>query len=153
MYTNKKGRKVSKNMLQKRLMNFFLYSHTQKHNTIPVKEPKIMINKKKGRLLENENIMKVKQKKYTESTYISNSGIFNEKNIDSIKDMNYTSSLITEKTINPVNKVLSFKRFYLTDFNKEINNNFNILSLNKLNNGSKNKEMEDKKKREISEIN
>jgi hypothetical protein len=146
MYTNKKGRKVSKNMLKKRLMNFFLYSHTQKHNTIPVKEPKIINNKKQGRLLENENNVKIKQKKYTESY---NYGLFNEKNIDSNKDINHPSYLLTEKTINPVNKILSFKRFYLADFNKEINNNFNLLSFDKL----KNFKEEEMKKREISEIN
>jgi hypothetical protein len=149
MYTKKRGRKVSKNMLKKRLMNFFLYSQTQKQNTMSIKEPKIINNKiKKSKLIY--------KKKDIRQNFIAKSKVLKK---DNNINYNYTSSsftplpsLLIEKKRN---KILSFNHLYLNDsFNKERNNNFYLLNVDSLiNKNVNNDKVNNNNKREILEIN
>jgi hypothetical protein len=110
MYAEKRGRKVSKKLLKKRLMNFFLYSHTQKQNTQP---KKVEIPQKKNYPNNIHNL--------------SNSNKYNRNLLQNIK------SISREKEINKSNILINNIKLELNNSNNasiimKNQNNFNKIN-------------------------
>jgi len=148
MYGEKRGRKISKKLLKKRLMNFFLYSHTQKHNT---QTKKVEISQKKN-IANNvyndkynknirQNLKSISGKKEVlKNNILINNTKLERNNINNasiiMKNQNNFYKINDTESLNFLSYSKNVTNFYLKDVrfirNEVINKNIKFDALNKL---------------------